>query len=164
MARIQQVVDKELVKKAEKELKRFRHHKIYMRLLMIVQAGRMTITDVAQLYDVSRRTVYRWITRFRERGVEGLFDQPRGHNPSKLNQTHKEKIAQWLSSGKNEQGERVHWTLERLRLEIKEQFDISISVMPLWRHVRRMGFRMKVPRPVHKKSDPKEQELFKKNG
>lgn len=164
MARPKQIIDQKLVLAAKQELKKFERDRIYLRLLAIVKAGDHPITEVASFFEVSRDTVSRWIKRFRAGGVEGLFDRPKGHNPSKLNDHHKRQIAGWLERDRDSRGKPTHWTLEKLRLEIAQEFGIMISVMPLWSHLRKMGFRQKVPRPLHAQADKQRQDAFKKNG
>ncbi len=34
-----------------------------------------TITDLSQIYNVSRKTVYKWIERYQDQGVDGLEDR-----------------------------------------------------------------------------------------
>lgn len=161
--RPKEIIDSELAAEAAKQLKKFKNHRIYLRLLVISKAADRSITELAEFFSLSRTTISRWIRRFSEQGVQGLYDQPKGHNPSKLNDKHREQIAQWLTGSRSPQGEPVHWTLEKLRLAIEKEFGISITLMPLWRHLRQMGFRQKVPRPVHAKADRQAQQSFKKN-
>jgi len=162
MARPKEIVDQELINAAKAELQKNAGHRIYLRLLAIARSGDYPLTEVAAFCGVSRGTVWRWIKRFRKGGVEGLFDRPKGHNPSKLQEKHRRQIARWLEKGKDSRGRPVHWTLEKLRQEIAQQFGIQISVMPLWLHLQKMGFRQKVPRPLHTGADPLRQEAFKK--
>jgi len=163
MARPKEIIDQELALEAKRQLEKFKNHRIYLKLLAITKTLDVPIIGVAKFFQVSRETIFRWIKNFREHGIEGLFDRSKGHNPSKLNNEHKQQIAHWLETGTNAQGEASHWTLEKLRLEIKEQFGINITIMPLWNHLRKMGFKQKIPRPVHAKADRQTQELFKKN-
>jgi transposase len=163
MARPKEIINQEVVLAAEKYLKDFENHRVYVRLLAIVKAGDHSITEVAKFFQVSRDTLTNWIKNFRDFGIEGLLDKPKGHNPSKLKEIHKQQVSFWLETGTNAKAERVHWTLEKLKAEIERQFGITISIMPLWLHLRKMGFRQKVPRPVHAKADRQAQEEFKKN-
>lgn len=163
MARPKEIVNEELIIRAKSQLEKFKHHRIYVKLLAIIKTWELPITEVAKFFRVSRDTVSRWIKNFAKEGIEGLIDSPKGHNPSKLNHEHKQEIAIWLETERNSHGETIHWTLEKLQLEIKKQFGISISIMPLWKHLRKMGFKPKVPRPVHAKADRQAQEVFKKN-
>ena len=72
-------------------------------------------------------------------------------------------IEEWLINGRNASGERIHWTLNKLKREIEKEFDIGIGTTPLWKHMRSMGLVLKKPRPAHAKANKEEQEGFKKN-
>lgn len=43
-----------------------------LQLVRLHQAGRYTVTELAEEFQVSRKTVYKWLTRFAEGGVSGL--------------------------------------------------------------------------------------------
>ncbi len=141
MTKSKKIIDQELVKRGEEELKGLKDHIIYVRLIAIIQAGSRSVEDVAKDFKVSSRSIFRWINRFKKEGVEGLRDKPKGHNPSKLTDKHKHLINQWYGSKKNACGEPIKWTLKRLRAEIQREFGISISIMPLWRHLKKMGLK-----------------------
>lgn len=40
-------------------------------------AGEESMTALCARYSISRKTGYKWLARYRERGVEGLVDRPR---------------------------------------------------------------------------------------
>ncbi len=163
MPRPKEVIDGELVEKAERELRSNRDYKIGVRLKAILSAYRQPMGVVARVFGISRNTLWQWITRFREFGVEGLQDKPKGHNPAKLSREQKAEIAVWLRKGKNRAGEVVHWTITKLAQEIQLVFNIKLSYMPLWLTVHNLGFRQKVPRPAHLSADLEKQAEFKKN-
>lgn len=163
MARPKRSIDQRLVEEAQMRLKELRHGKVYLRLLVIVNAGEHPIAETARFFGISRNTIFRWIRRFRQDGVEGLYDRSRGHNPSKLTEEHKRRISHWLETATDARGEATHWTLEKLRHHIKRRLGVRISIYALWRHLRQLGFRQKVPRPLHHKAEPEVQEAFKKN-
>ena len=53
-----------------------------MRFVMEVERGEHSISDLCEIYGVSRETGYVWLRRYREAGVEGLRDlgrAPRRH-------------------------------------------------------------------------------------
>jgi transposase len=72
------------------------------------------------------------------------------------------EVEGWLEEGRNHQGEPVHWTLARLQGEIVKRFGVQIGITALWKRVRALAFRQKVPRPHHRLADPEQQEAFKK--
>jgi len=163
MARPQELVDEALAKKATEEIGKLKDHKVCLRLQAIASCANQPVNTVASVMGVSRHSVWRWIKRFRAAGVEGLYDRPKGHNPAKINEKERKQIARWLKEGKNSRGEPVHWTLAVLRDEVEREFGVRVGITPLWLLVRKLGFRQKVPRPVHAKADPKAQKAFKKN-
>ena len=163
MSRPKEIIDTSLAKAAFDELQSLKHHRIHLRLLAIHKCGERPIKEVAEFLGVGRDTVSRWIRRFRRDGVKGLYDKPKGHNPSKLSEEQKRTVERWLRESENARGQKVHWTLEKLRAEIEKEFDVQISLMPLWRLVKNQGFRQKVPRPTHAKADEKARREFKKN-
>jgi transposase len=163
MSRPKLNVDLRTVQKAEEELSKIRESKLAIQLHGIIAAARHPIHQVADILHVSPRSVFRWITKFKERGVAGLRDQPKGHMKAKLNDQQKMVIEGWLITSRNASGERVHWTLNRLKQEIEKEFVVTIGTTPLWNHMRKMGLVLKKPRPLHDKANPEEQEAFKKN-
>lgn len=87
MARPKTKVDKVLLGRVETALKKQPNKKVVMKLLAIKASAEQTGETVAQVMGVSRPTIYDWIDRFEKDGVYGLLDLPKGHNPSKLNES-----------------------------------------------------------------------------
>jgi transposase len=162
MARPKELLDEELVSKARDEIKKLRDHKVCLRLQGIISCKEYPISHVSEILCVNRSSLWNWIKRFKSGGVLALYDRPKGHNPAKLNSEHKSEIANWLKGSKDHKGKFVHWTLEKLLLEVEKVFGIRTSVTSLWNVIRAMGFRQKVPRPYHAKADKEKQEEFKK--
>jgi transposase len=163
MPRPKLAVDPRTVQRAEEELGNIRESKLAIQLQGIIAAARHPIHQIADILHVSPRSIFRWITKFKEQGIVGLRDQPKGHMKSKLNDAQKMVIEEWLTTGRNASGERIHWTLNKLKQEIEKEFDVTIGTTPLWNHVRKMGLVLKKPRPLHDKANTEEQEAFKKN-
>ena len=163
MARPKINVDSETIAKAEEELKKIKDSKLSIQLKAIIAAAEHPVENVANVLKVSSRSIFRWITKFKEGSVEALKDRPKGHMRSKLREEYKKEIEQWIVSGKNAKGEAVHWTLKGLKKEVEKQFGIHIGITPLWKHLKKMDLVLKKPRPVHAKAERNAQEAFKKN-
>jgi len=163
MARPKINIDSETVLKAERELARIKGGKLSIQLKAIIASTEHPVESVADVIKVSARSIFRWITKFKEGGVEGLRDRPKGHMRSKLTEDHKKQIEPWVVSGKNAQEEIVHWTLKRLKKELKKELGIQIATTPLWKHLKKIGLVLKKPRPVPAKADRIAPEAFKKN-
>jgi transposase len=155
-------VNLETVAKAQEELAKIKDGKLAVQLKAIIASSQYSVETVAGVLTVSRRSVFRWIKKFKEQSVTGLKDQPKGHLPAKLNKEHKEQLEQWILKGENARGKKVHWTLKKLKGEVKKEFGMSIGTTSLWNQLKRMGLSLKKPRPVHAKADAQRQEAFKK--
>ena len=163
MARPKINVDLETIAKAEEELEKIKDSKLSIQLKAIIAAAEHPVENVANVLKVSARSIFRWITKFKEGSVEALRDRPKGHLRSKLTEEYKKEIEQWIVSGKNAKGEAVHWTLKGLRKEVEKEFGIHIGITPLWKHLKKMDLVLKKPRPIHAKAERNAQEAFKKN-
>ena len=163
MARHKEIVNEELCARAKQDLEKLTDYKLCIRLQSIISCGKQPMDLVSEVMGINRTTLWRWIKRFKISGSDGLYDKPKGHRVSRLGDEKKQVISNWLLEGKDSKGKRIHWTLDRLRLEIVDEFGITVGRTSLWRTIRGMGFRQKVPRPTHSKADPDKQAEFKKN-
>ncbi len=163
MARPKRIIDTALTEKAEFALKEAPGYKIGVKLQAIISSSQYPITLVSKVLRTDRTTLRRWIKRFAARGIDGLADAPKGHRPGKLREEQKQQVAQWLEESRNIHGAPIHWTLAKLALAIETEFNLKLGQTAVWRLVRQLGFRQKVPRPRHAKADSQVQESFKKN-
>jgi len=163
MARQKELINEELCNKAMLEMERLSDAKLCLQLQAIISCGKQPINLVADVIGKNRTTLWRWIKRFDSSGLDGLRAKPKGHRSSKLGEEEKQIISNWLIEGKDSKGDRIHWTLDRLRIEIINELGITVGRTPLWLTIRELGFRQKVPRPTHAKAEHKRQIEFKKN-
>lgn len=54
--------------------------KVKIRLEMVKHAKEESVTDASRLFNTSRPTVYKWLKRHEEDGIEGLYDRSRAPN------------------------------------------------------------------------------------
>jgi len=162
MGRHQEVVDVELADRARAELSKHTDARVGMRLQAIVSCARHPLQIVAEIFGVDRRSIWQWAKRFKKEGIDGLRDRARGHRRGRLSTEQQGQLEQWLEHGRNRDGEPVHWTLAKLQAELERVFGVKVSLMAVWKRVRKMGFRQKVPRPRHRRADPEAAQAFKK--
>ena len=57
-----------------------------IKMISEYESGEHTISELAEYYEVSRKTVYKWVERFQALGWEGLKDQSRAprHHPNAI--------------------------------------------------------------------------------
>lgn len=162
MARPKKLATPELAEKAKAELEKIPSGKLAVRLNAIAASAQLPVATVCQVVGITPPTLFQWIKRFRENGREGLSDFQKGHRRRKLDDRQLDQIGRWIESGCDPQGDKVHWTLERLIVQIEQEFGVTVGCTPLWRLLRLRGYVIKVPRPSHAQADPKQQKAFKK--
>jgi transposase len=162
MARPKKVIDRKLAEKARIELEKISDHRLCRKLQAIISSAEYPIKVVAEVNGVWPDTIWRWITSFRKKGLEGLKDRAKGHRHSKLSEEQWQQVEDWLLKSKDSEGKPIHWTLFDLQMHIARQFKVKSGLTSLWYQVHKRGFRQKVPRPVHAKGDKKAQADFKK--
>ena len=153
----------EIARAAEKEFNKIKDGKLATQLRVIMAFEENTAEEIAKIFKVSVRTVFRWIHKFSHHGIDGLKDRPKGHYQSKLKETQKETLKAWITCGTKSTGESVHWTLEKLKSEILSQFGVELTTTGIWKNLKQMNLTLKKPRPVHHQADKEAQEAFKKN-
>jgi len=163
MTLTKKAINEETAEQARNALIGIRESQLVIKLQAIISCANHQVETVSSVIGKDRVTVWRWIRAFKDNGVDGLMDKPRGHNPSKLNEEQRKQIAIWLDTGNNPQGEQTHWTLKKLSLAIEEEYGIKITKTPLWITIQSMGFRQKAPRQTHASADKEKQNTYKKN-
>ncbi len=149
--------------KAEKEFNNIKDGKLATQLRAIMAFEDNTAEQIAKIFKVSGRTVFRWIKKFISQGIDGLKDQPKGHYRSKLTEPQKQQLKNWIITGTNSQGETVHWTLKRIASELQAEFGVTLTTTAIWNNLKKMKLTVKKPRPIHHQADQAAQALFKKN-
>lgn len=162
MSRPKALIDAATVAEAEACLASIRDAKLVVQLKAILAVRDYPVDQVAQIFRVSKRSIFRWVHRLQEGGADALRDRPKGHRKSKLNDEQKAAVEHWIVTGQTAQGEPILWTVEKLRLAIAREFGILLGKTPLWRHLKIMNLAPRRPRPQHAKADPAAQAAFKK--
>ena len=126
------------------------------RLQAIISARAHGIKAVAEIYNISRETLMRWIRKFKEGGCASFSVSKGRGRSSKLSETQKIEITRYIE----ESGAVL--SAQRLQSHIEERYGISISKSTAHRLLRGLGFSYITPRPSHYKKEPQKQAEFKK--
>jgi putative transposase len=157
-------IDEATLRQAQGDLERIPQGKISLRLLAVISAGRgKTILETSDFLMVTRQSVYFWIKRYKKQGLDGLYDRPKGHPARRLSPEQERQIKKWLDQNQGPEGETFHWTIDKLKAAIAEEFGVVLSRSWVAVLLKQWGFRSKVPRPRHAESDQARQQAFKKN-
>lgn len=91
--------------------------KVRQRLVEAVLARRQTLQNLCRRFGVSRKTAYKWLARFRRRGLPGLRDhsrRPRG-SPTRLS-------AHWGPAITRCRRRRPHWGAKKIHQQLRQKY------------------------------------------
>lgn len=131
--------------------------RMYIRLkaVLLVAEG-MPVTEVAKLFDKSKRVVYQWTSTYLEdHQVHPLEEGARSGRPLSAPGVTEERILRELRRNPLELGYHTTvWTVEILARHLNNCFGSSIAPRTLRRRMKLMGLRFKRPRYVYSEKDP----------
>lgn len=157
------LVDEALRAKAEADFERLHDGRIALRLLAIRAVGcKHSLNEVADVFNLTRQSVAKWVVTYKKNGVEGLTDREKGHRRARLGRIEQETVRSWIESSEDPNGQPIHWTVDLLRDAIETHLSVRLGRTRVWQLMRDWGYRIKVARPRHVKADLKAQEGFKK--
>jgi transposase InsO family protein len=108
---------------------------------------RISLSELCRRRDISRKTAYKWLERFRQRGRWGLADGHRG--PRRV---HNRPARHWLARIKRWRAAHPSWGAPKLRWALRERFGSralpSESAISRW--LKQWGLSRKRRRPAPK--------------
>lgn len=120
-------------------------------------------SEAAKIGGVTLQIVRDWVTRFNDKGPDGLIN---GKAPGKrplLNAEQRAALARAVEAGPKPYVDGVvRWRLVDLVQWVWEEFGLSVSRQTLGRELRGMGYRKLSARPHHHRQDKDAMEDFKK--
>ena len=135
-------------------------HRIHGLLLV---AGGHSCRQVALLFDEDPRTVQRWVRAFERNGFEGLRDGERTGRPASLSPDQWSSLQADLRAAPGQFGLAGNlWDGRLLSEHLRRRYGVQLGVRQCQRLFKRMGFRLRKPRPEVAKSDPQLVADFKK--
>jgi len=118
--------------------------------LSVIKLGlenRLGVREIAQQLDHSHTTVQNWFNTFREGGIEKLLTKSKGNGfAGALNDEQMEVFRQELEKGKWRTGGQAYEWLQK-------KYDVSFHPNNIYKYLKKLGGRLKVPRPSHKKKN-----------
>lgn len=119
--------------------------------------------EVAESLALSVGWVKEIVRRYNRQGAAGLRDRRKdngGHN-TLLSEDQQKELLQIIKEKEPEDG--GLWTGPKIASWIEQTIGKKIRKNTGWDYLVRLGFSLRVARPRHYKSNPEEQEEFKKN-
>lgn len=123
--------------------------KVRQRLVEAVLARRQTLREICRCFGVSRKTAYKWRTRFRRRGLPGLRDQSRRphRSPARLSDRWIQIIGRWRRA-------RPHWGAKKIYHQLRRKYPRARlpALCTIQRWLKRLGWVR--PRPRRARRGP----------
>ena len=128
----------------------------YRALLWILQGEKRG--EIARRLGVTRTTIREWVKRYNREGEAGLHQKPGQGRKRTITPEKVEKIKGWV---KAEEGV---WTLNRIRIELEKEEEISVTQQAIWYRLRESRWSWKTGRPTNPEGDKELQEAFRQDG
>ena len=127
------------------------------RLLAVMHGleGELSLDKIAASVGRSRASIQIWFNAYREGGVEKLLTKSKGNGPDGEVPGHVlEEMSRKLKEGEWRTGAQA-------RAWLKKTHGIILKPSSIYPYLKKLGGRLKVPRPVHRKKDHAAAEAFK---
>ena len=131
---------REINPESEKLLRRISHSSKSQRArerakCIILSYQGVGLSQLMNLFGVSRRTVYNWLTRWDKIGFVGLYDQKGKGRKAKLNQEQQEQVKDWIKQDPKSLKKVVH--------KIEKEWEIEVSKETVKRIAKKQNMRWK---------------------
>ncbi len=132
-------------------------------LAAIAYKNGVTQTELAEWYDVQRRTIYSWLKRLDtdESLEQAVSDDKRTGRKRKLSETQQEEFEETVHEPPSEIGiDAPAWTPALAQEFLEETYGVEYSIPSCRRLLKEAGFSYQKPRRSAAESDKNEQEAF----
>jgi transposase len=131
--------------------------------VLLVAEG-LTCPEVSRLLGDAPRTVEYWVRNFEARGFAALIDQERSGRPGRLTDEQLEIVGGALRQSPVEAGVAGGglWDGKTLSSFLQRRFGVNLQARQCQRLFRRLGFRLRKPRPLIAHADQEQQATYKK--
>ena len=130
--------------------------------ILMVDQG-MSCAEVARWFGESVTTVERWVHRFNASGLDGLREGEHPGRPTRLSEEQWAALEVDLRTSPRELGYNQNlWDGKLLAHHLAQTHHVELGVRQSQRIFRKLGFRLRKPRPVIAQGDPELQAAYKK--
>lgn len=143
--------------------KREPNPRMRIRLLALhnIKSG-ASVSSVARTFEISRSTIYEWIHRVNEGGVEALIEKPGRGRKTKLNREEIATVIDFVSEkAKNFTGGRLF--IKDVQRYVLDTFNVEYATSSLYQLLARNNIVWITSRSVSPHSCEKSKNTFKKN-
>ena len=92
-----------------------------------------SIKKIMEIFGVSRKTIYNWLTRWEDQQILGIYNQKGRGRKSKFNQEQKEQIQEWVTAEPKQ--------LKKVVMKINNEWGIDVSKETIKRLIKKLNMR-----------------------
>jgi len=119
-----------------------------LKTILLYQKG-FSPADICEAIDVGRRSIFYWVDRYKNFGIDGLQEREHPGRPKRLEEEQLERLAEILDSGPVAYGfSSGIWTCSRVGHVIQIEFGVSYHEDHVRKILHQLGF--SVQRPTKK--------------
>ena len=136
-----------------------------MRLLCAIHRKKGdTILKISDKVVLPKSTVHDYLKRFEQGSKASLYDRSRPGKPPKLSEKQVLSLKQAIGDSPKDYGcETDYWSTSLVRGYIKKTYSKVYTMFGTRKLLKRLGFSLQKPRPIHYKGEAKEHDKYKKN-
>ena len=147
-------------------LKKWAKHKVYLAIkdriyAIIFHKKKWPLSRIGAELGFCKSWVSKWINRYKNLGIEGLFDKPRSGHPNHLTQEQEEILKTRIQSGPTKDDTISVFRGHSIKDFVASQFKITFSLSGIYSIIKRLGFKKIKPRPRHEKNDKTRMQQWK---
>jgi transposase len=112
----------------------------------------------SKTFSITSRTLFSWIKRFNEKGIDGLIEGSKPGRPRKISKEQTEGYARLIEEP--ELVGETHWTARKFHGYLRDELKHEVGYSTVVRWLHENNFRLKVPRPWPHEQDEEKREAF----
>lgn len=114
------------------------------------------VSKVADMFSISRSTIYFWANSFKREGLEGLKNKSKHQGGLLLKDIHRKTVKEMLQTSPS-------LTIKEVGIKLEKKFNLRVSKSSIHLLMKDCGFSYITSRPQHYKQNQDELNEFKKN-
>ncbi len=126
-----------------------------VKLKAITACKEHSISEVAEIFQISRISLTNWIKAIKNGDLDELFIKEGRGRSCLVNESHHATIKSWIENSPN-------LTIENIQMKICNELNIKIGRTATYNLIKKLNLSYITPRPTHHKANIEAQESFKK--
>lgn len=137
-------------------------YEVRLRAVQAVERGWM-VSDAADAFGITRRTLHRWLSRYHSDGGSGLRRSPGSGRPRTLGAMNEIELRTIVLQPASVFGDETDlWAVGRLHRMIRERYRITISRDTVWRRLREARLTYQKPEREYHEIDEEAREKWRR--